>query len=62
MIFLVASWHRCFSLSSLSWAYSVASLLGVEITCRENPTHQVYADRERPLLYLRVEKRESSHH
>lgn len=32
MIFLLASWHRCFSLSSFSWVYSVASLLGVEIT------------------------------
>lgn len=32
VIFLVASWQRCFSLSSLSWVYSVASLLGVEIT------------------------------
>lgn len=38
MTFLVASWHRCFWLSSLSWVYSVASLLGVEITWREKRT------------------------
>lgn len=32
VIFLVASWQRCLSLSSLCWMYSDASLLGVEIT------------------------------
>lgn len=32
VIFLAASWQRCLSFSSLCWAYSDASLLGVEIT------------------------------